>query len=197
MIAANLQQAWGDALSTPIKGRSCKEHFDVLLAHHKAGNASALKKGETWSDNEVKALIAIWRDDKVLKMLNTTHKNSDIYKKMSTEMLALGYNRDYMQCRTKLKHLKTEYTKYNDQASRTGEGRAKTTKYFDEINAFWGDCPEAKGIEGAIDSTADLEEVNLVYPFNAIIESLKMRSLRNEYSFKAYLANLGSFHDVV
>ena len=44
MIAANLQQAWGDALSTPIKGRSCKEHFDVLLAHHKAGNASALKK---------------------------------------------------------------------------------------------------------------------------------------------------------
>ncbi|KAK3725270.1 hypothetical protein QZH41_001285 [Actinostola sp. cb2023] len=35
----------------------------------------------------------------------------------------------------------------------------------------------------------------VVYPFNAIIESLKMRSLRNKYSFKAYLANLGSFHD--
>ena len=45
-IAANLQHAWGDEETqrSPIKGRSCKEHFDVLLAHHKARNASALKK---------------------------------------------------------------------------------------------------------------------------------------------------------
>ena len=43
-IAANLQGAWGDALKSPLKGRSCKEHLDVLLAHHKAGNAAALKK---------------------------------------------------------------------------------------------------------------------------------------------------------
>ena len=45
-IAANLQHAWGDeeTQKSPIKGRSCKEHFDVLLANHKAGNASALKK---------------------------------------------------------------------------------------------------------------------------------------------------------
>ena len=45
-IAANLQHAWGneETQRSPIKGRSCKEHFDVLLAHHKAGNASALKK---------------------------------------------------------------------------------------------------------------------------------------------------------
>jgi hypothetical protein len=45
-IAANLQNVWGEELTqrTPIKGRSCKEHFDVLFAHHRAGNASALKK---------------------------------------------------------------------------------------------------------------------------------------------------------
>ncbi|CAB4028040.1 Hypothetical predicted protein [Paramuricea clavata] len=45
-IAANLHNAWGEEETqrSPIKGRSCKEHFGVLLAHHKAGNASALKK---------------------------------------------------------------------------------------------------------------------------------------------------------
>ena len=44
LVAANLQHAWCDVLTSPIKGRSCKEHFEVLLVHHKAGNASALKK---------------------------------------------------------------------------------------------------------------------------------------------------------
>ena len=43
-LAANLQHAWGDTVQNPIKGRSCKEHFEVLLAHHKVGNAAALKK---------------------------------------------------------------------------------------------------------------------------------------------------------
>lgn len=42
-IAASLQRACCDALKSPLKERSCKEHLDVLLAHHKAGNAAALK----------------------------------------------------------------------------------------------------------------------------------------------------------
>lgn len=43
-IAANLQHAWGEVVKHPIKGRSCKELLEVILAHHKAGNAAALKK---------------------------------------------------------------------------------------------------------------------------------------------------------
>ena len=46
-IAANLQHTWEEEVTvsqrSPIKGCCCKEHFDVLLAHHRAGNASASK----------------------------------------------------------------------------------------------------------------------------------------------------------
>ena len=43
LIADNLQRAWAKDEIT-VKGRSCKEHFDVLLHHHKDENSAALKK---------------------------------------------------------------------------------------------------------------------------------------------------------
>ena len=43
LIADNLQTAWAKDEIT-VKGRSCKEHFDVLLRHHKDENSAALKK---------------------------------------------------------------------------------------------------------------------------------------------------------
>ena len=42
VIAENLSIAWG--METPLKSRSCKEHLDLLLRHHKDGNTAALKK---------------------------------------------------------------------------------------------------------------------------------------------------------
>lgn len=44
LIADNLQRAWANE-EIIVKGRSCKEHFDVLLRHHKDENSAALKKG--------------------------------------------------------------------------------------------------------------------------------------------------------
>lgn len=43
-VAARLEAAWPDHQGKGLKGRSCKEHFDVMLAHHKQGNAAALRK---------------------------------------------------------------------------------------------------------------------------------------------------------
>ena len=42
VIDENLPIAWG--IETPLKSRSCKEHLDLLLRHHKDGNTAALKK---------------------------------------------------------------------------------------------------------------------------------------------------------
>ena len=52
--------------------------------------------------------------EEIMEMLNNTHKNAEIYEKISKEMSVLGYQRDLIQCRTKVKHLKTEYKKYKD-----------------------------------------------------------------------------------
>ena len=43
LIADNLQRAWTKDEIT-VKGRSCKEHFDVLLRNHKDEDSAALKK---------------------------------------------------------------------------------------------------------------------------------------------------------
>ena len=94
------------------------------------------KRGETWTDKEVRDLISIWSREEIMKMLSNTHKNADIYNKMSTEMSVLGYQRDYLQCRTKVKHLKAEYKKYKGAIGRSGDDRGKPPKYFDEMNIF-------------------------------------------------------------
>ena len=44
LIAANLQAAWPEDPQRHLKRRSCKEHFEAMLAHRKEGNKAALKK---------------------------------------------------------------------------------------------------------------------------------------------------------
>ena len=58
------------------------------------------KRGETCSTDEVLALISIWSDESILKMLATCHKNTDIYGKISTKLETLGFKRNLKQCRT-------------------------------------------------------------------------------------------------
>ena len=44
LMADNLEAAWTEDHQRHLKWRSCKEHFEVMLAHHKEGNEAALKK---------------------------------------------------------------------------------------------------------------------------------------------------------
>ena len=49
-----------------------------------------------------------------------------------------GYDRDWQQCRTKIKNLKKEYREVKD--NQTGRGR-KTCKYFLELDSILGHRP--------------------------------------------------------
>jgi hypothetical protein len=42
----------------------------------------------------VLALISIWSDESILKMLATCHKNTDIYGNISAKLETLGFKRD-------------------------------------------------------------------------------------------------------
>ena len=110
------------------------------------------KRGETWNNDEVLVLISIWSQESILKMLATSRKNKDIYGKMSATLETLGFQRDFTQCRTKVKHLKTTYKKYKDSLARSGTARVKEPKFFEQLDVFLGDQPEATGIDAAIDT---------------------------------------------
>lgn len=119
------------------------------------------KRGETWSNEETSALIAIWGDQEIQKKLSNCHKNSDIYKIISDKLEKVnGYERDLGQCRTKIKHLKIMYKKYKDSLASSGAGRRKPPKFFDELDRFLGDKPDATGIENSIDISDSTSEIS-------------------------------------
>lgn len=94
------------------------------------------KKGEIWSEEECLALIYAWGDEEIQRKLSGTHKNADVYKKISRMMKESGdFDRDWKQCRTKIKHLKTEYKKHKDSGLElVGE---KNQSFLGKWIIFW------------------------------------------------------------
>ena len=90
-----------------------------------------------WKDNEVNALISIWGDDLVQAQLEGCKL---AYEKVSESMKKAGFERSAVQCREKVKKLKTEYWKIKDKHRVTGTGRKKW-KHYDTLDAVLGDRP--------------------------------------------------------
>ena len=62
-------------------------------------------RGALWSDCEVRALIAVWGESNVQEELDGAVRNKVVFVAISDKLLQQGYNRDWQQCRTKVKNL--------------------------------------------------------------------------------------------
>ena len=93
--------------------------------------------GTIWSDAEVKALIAVWGDCKIQEQLDGAVRNKTIFVAISDQLKEQGVERDWNQCRAKVKNLKSEYRSVKDSNNRTGKGR-KTCKFFEELDSVLG-----------------------------------------------------------
>jgi len=102
-----------------------------------ATNAS---RGSSWSDSEVKALIAIWGENKIQEELDGAVRNQAIFDGIAKKMRQKGYDRDWKQCRNKIKNLKKEYRQVKDNNTQTGRGR-KTCKNYKELDNILGHRP--------------------------------------------------------
>uniref|UniRef100_A0A1X7TY41 Myb/SANT-like DNA-binding domain-containing protein n=1 Tax=Amphimedon queenslandica TaxID=400682 RepID=A0A1X7TY41_AMPQE len=51
----------------------------------------------SWSNSEVRALIAIWGED-IQSQLDGAARNKSIFETISKKMLEVGYSRDWKQC---------------------------------------------------------------------------------------------------
>uniref|UniRef100_A0A3B4BAC8 Myb/SANT-like DNA-binding domain-containing protein n=1 Tax=Periophthalmus magnuspinnatus TaxID=409849 RepID=A0A3B4BAC8_9GOBI len=99
--------------------------------------------GQTWSEEEVKALIEIWSDENICQLLVTTHKNNEVYKLISEKMKAVGFPRTVGQCRTKVKKLRQQYIKIRDMLRKSGSSGDERDKFplYDELDAILGSRP--------------------------------------------------------
>ena len=62
-----------------------------------------------WSDEEVRALIHVWGEDKIRQELDGASRNKPIFVAIAKKMNEKWYNRDWQQCKAKIKNLKGEY----------------------------------------------------------------------------------------
>ena len=111
------------------------------------------KRGEVWTVEETRALIGAWGDRKIQEKIDGNHRNASIYSSISEELKKLGFDRDWKQCRTKAKHLKNEYKKYNDGLGKSGNSRKKPPMFYCELDNFLGDRPEATGLVNGVDTS--------------------------------------------
>ena len=82
-----------------------------------------MSRGSTWSDAEVSALITVWGEADVQEQLDGATRNQTIFANIAKKLKESGYDRDWQQCRAKIKNLKAEYKKVKDHNGVTGNGR--------------------------------------------------------------------------
>ena len=105
-----------------------------------SAEATTTSRCSLWTDREVKALIAIWGEGNVQEELDGAVRNKVVFVNIANKMKEQGYNRNWQQCRTKIKNLKKEYRVTKDHNGQTGRGR-KTCRFFKELDSILGHRP--------------------------------------------------------
>ncbi|XP_062919281.1 uncharacterized protein LOC134354287 isoform X2 [Mobula hypostoma] len=107
----------------------------------------ARRASKNWGDQEIKGLLSIWKDRSIQDQLAGTVRNKDVFVRISNNLKELGINRDWKQCRAKVKNLKYEYRIMVNQ--RKSGRMCKSMRFYNEIDAVLG-CrnPQTERVQG-------------------------------------------------
>uniref|UniRef100_A0AAV2KSB9 Myb/SANT-like DNA-binding domain-containing protein n=1 Tax=Knipowitschia caucasica TaxID=637954 RepID=A0AAV2KSB9_KNICA len=91
--------------------------------------------GRNWSDQEVRALIHVWSDERIRTQLESSTRKRDIFIQISNLLMQQGIERDWKQCHTKYKNLKYLYRSL--QRTRTEKSDPKhLMRFYEELDAI-------------------------------------------------------------
>lgn len=129
-------QTWDLSISL----NNCKSHWFIgnhipledAKSHLQIRTVSNTKTGKHWCDNEVKALIHIWSDEKIKQMLELATRNKEIFEEIARRLMQFGIDRDWKQCRTKYKNLKYEYRVLQ---KKNGDPQGKM-RFYEEVDCL-------------------------------------------------------------
>ncbi|XP_053921029.1 bifunctional phosphoribosylaminoimidazole carboxylase/phosphoribosylaminoimidazole succinocarboxamide synthetase [Cuculus canorus] len=136
-----------DSISTTSEDRSCTPVAKRIVEmdnhipleetqnHFKVITVNDTGAGKHWSDNEVRALINIWSDEKIQQMLEGATRNKEIFEEIARRLMKHGIDRDWKQCRTKYKNLKYEYRALQKENEHLGNPRRKM-RFYDEVDCI-------------------------------------------------------------
>ncbi|XP_065421321.1 zinc finger and SCAN domain-containing protein 29-like [Chrysemys picta bellii] len=98
------------------------------------------KRAQAWSNGELLDLISVWGEEAVQSQLRSSCRNYDTFGKVSKDMMERGHDRDALQCRIKVKELRSAYCKARDANGRSGAPPA-TCRFYKELDAILGVNP--------------------------------------------------------
>ena len=67
-------------------------------------------RGTTWADKGIKALLTIWGDSKLQEELDGAVRNKVVFQRIAKKLREQGYERDWKQCRAKVKKNNPTYS---------------------------------------------------------------------------------------
>nr|XP_055025238.1 uncharacterized protein LOC129415094 [Misgurnus anguillicaudatus] len=122
-----------------------------------------MEEVRAWSAAETRKLITLWSDASIQAKLESSYRNKPIYERIAEDMRKEGYDRNWLQCQRKMKHLKTSYKKAKDANNRSGNGRT-TCPFYDELDLVLGDRPTTQPLTAFDSATPEDEDEDLEEP---------------------------------
>lgn len=112
-----------------------------------------MSRGQTWSSEEVQALIDIWSDEQISRLLVVTHKNFAVFRLFSEKMAARGFNRTPHQCRIKVKKLRQRYFWVRDLTQKIGSSVEEKSRFvwYKDLDGILGRRPTSSQQEHEVD----------------------------------------------
>ncbi|XP_030583454.1 uncharacterized protein LOC115779111 isoform X1 [Archocentrus centrarchus] len=113
---------------------------DAHLAHTDSSSdqfqvVTVSDTGRNWSDQEVRALIQVWSDERIRRQLESSTRKRDIFVQISNRLMQQGIERDWKQCHTKYKNLKYLYRSL--QRGKTDETDPRRfMRFYDEVDTI-------------------------------------------------------------
>ncbi|KAM6938606.1 uncharacterized protein PEZ65_004849 [Lycodopsis pacificus] len=105
---------------------SSSEQFHVVMVSD---------TGRNWSDQEVRALIQVWSEERVCRQLESSTRKRDIFVQISNRLMQQGIERDWKQCHTKYKNLKYLYRSLQRGKGDEADPR-RLMRFYDEVDAI-------------------------------------------------------------
>ena len=129
----------------------CSESVSLAMA--------SKERGCLWSEEEVTALISIWGEEEIQAQLDGATRNIKVYEKIAAKLSSLENCRERtaVQCREKIKKLKSDYRRAKDSNNRSGMGRT-ICHFYSQLDAILG-CRPSSAPSGVLESMGEAEEV--------------------------------------
>ncbi|XP_053896532.1 zinc finger and SCAN domain-containing protein 20-like [Malaclemys terrapin pileata] len=98
------------------------------------------KRAPAWSNGELLDRISVWEEEAVQSQMRSSRRNYDTFGKVSKDMMESGHDRDALQCRIKVKELRSAYRKARDANGRLGDPPV-TCRFYKDLDEILGVNP--------------------------------------------------------